>query len=373
MSRAVRKAAGDEDAEQARRLADSLDAILRALAASASSEAAARALGAGNVDAFLGNLDWDSLTYGLGDLQTDLAAADIVHSYAALGTVEPVYLYPLFNVVEQRAVNYAAQRTGILIREVTEQVRTTVRGLVGSALQGNYTVQTLRSAIARVVPLNSRGAAAVQNTYTRTFERLIREGKTAAQAEEAATRAADRQAARLLRVRAEAMARTELLTAANAGRFEGWAATIASGLDSALSTKEWITGGDPCPDCDPMDGEVVRWDEEFSGGVVMPPLHVNCRCTATLLPPSVAPRDGFGRRRDEDPYGGAAVPARSDALEKARAIIHRDGSVEIPDLSYSQALAIARSAFEFARSRITEQQHRAAVDAILNLPKEQAA
>lgn len=367
------KAAGDEDASIVRRTSRKLDDLLRALAASASSEAALNALGSGNATAFLGKLDWESLSYGLGDLQDNLAAESLIHSYDALGAVGPAQANLLFNTVEQRAVNYGAQRAGILIREVTEQVRTTVNGLVVESLNGKYTVGQLRSIIAEVVPLNSRSAQAVENTFTRSFERLIREGKTASQTEILATRAAERQAARLRTVRADAIARTELLTAANSGRYEGWATTIGSGLDSTLSKKEWITGGNPCPECDPMDGEIVLWDEEFSGGVVMPPLHVSCRCTATLLPASIEPREGFGRRRDEDAYGTAATSARSDEIQKARAQRLADGSIAVPNLSYDQALTIVRSARAFAQSRISEQQHRIAVDAILNLPKEKAA
>jgi hypothetical protein len=210
----------------------------------------------------------------------------------------------------------------------------------------------------------------VDNTWRRTYERLIRDGQSESAARIAADRAADRQAVALLRARAEAIARTEIMTSANTGRFEGWAASIASGIDPVDSVKEWITGGNPCPDCDPAHGEVVRWDQEFSTGVVMPPLHVNCRCTATLLPPSVGVREGTGRNGDRPDYATAAAEARSvgDPMWKARGRELRDGRYLFPDVSYPDASRLFDSARDTALGRQTPAEHARLRADVLGIP-----
>lgn len=89
-------------------------------------------------------------------------------------------------------------------------------------------------------------------------------------------------AARLQRVRAERIARTEMATAFNQGHL----ATVQAGVDSGLIVdeiqREWLTAEDErvCPVCNPLNGVVVAFDEPFPNGAEMaPPLHPGCRCT----------------------------------------------------------------------------------------------
>lgn len=374
MTSPVRKAAGASDEAAVRRLSRDLQEALGQLAASAKGERAARALGLGDADAFVGDLDWDTFSFSVGGSQSATGGTALQHSLAALGPVGPAQAVLAFTTVEERAVNYAAQRAGLLIREITEQTRTVVRGLVAQSVAGDFTRRELSARIIQIVPLHSRSAQAVENTWTRTYERLIRDGSSESAARIAADRAADRQAAALLRARSEAIARTEIMTSANTGRFEGWAASIASGLDPVDSVKEWITGGNPCPECDPAHGEVVRWDEEFSTGVIMPPLHVNCRCTATLLPPSVSTQAGTGRNGDRPDYATASSEARGEGLGdpmwKARGRELGDGRYLFPDVDLAVAIRIFDSAREVAVGRQTPAEHARLRAEALGIPSE---
>jgi hypothetical protein len=229
-------------------------------------------------------IDLDPLRNTLGEQQDRLAGEHLRQAIIVAGPMSPAEAVLHFDLIEPRAVNYAAQRAGALIRDVQQQVRDTVNGLVTDALQGDYTYATLADQIERVIPLTSRQAQTVENVYGKTFERLVAAGKSPLKAEVLARAAADKAAAQALARRAEGIARTELMTASNAGRFSGFSAGVGSGLDSDQSRKEWITGGDPCPDCDPLDGEIVGWDELFSIGMQTPPVHPNCRCVVAFLP-----------------------------------------------------------------------------------------
>lgn len=76
----------------------------------------------------------------------------------------------------------------------------------------------------------------------------------------------------------ERVARTETIRASNLAADDAF---MQSGV---VEAKEWLTAGNPCPICEPYDGQVVELGggfysqkSEFADG--NPPLHVNCRCT----------------------------------------------------------------------------------------------
>jgi SPP1 gp7 family putative phage head morphogenesis protein len=87
--------------------------------------------------------------------------------------------------------------------------------------------------------------------------------------------------------RAETIARTEVMSAANEGQLEAWDQAKEDGLLTGAEQKEWIVTPDDrlCPVCEPMDGETVPIDEDFDvDGDLLdgPPAHPNCRCTLGL-------------------------------------------------------------------------------------------
>jgi hypothetical protein len=89
------------------------------------------------------------------------------------------------------------------------------------------------------------------------------------------------------------IARTEIQYANNMGRVLSWAEADNQGLLAGGLLKEWavITPnspyGKPCEHCAPMKGERVSWDKPFSNGLLMPPAHPHCRCTATPIVPTL--------------------------------------------------------------------------------------
>lgn len=80
--------------------------------------------------------------------------------------------------------------------------------------------------------------------------------------------------------RAELIARTESMSAANEGQRQGWDQAVEDGLLRADSKRVWIAAEDPCPECEDLDGEETGLDEDYpNDGGDGPLLHPNCRCT----------------------------------------------------------------------------------------------
>lgn len=87
--------------------------------------------------------------------------------------------------------------------------------------------------------------------------------------------------------RAETIARTETMEAANEGQLELWDQAVEEGLLTGKEKVVWIVTPDDrlCPICEPLDGETTELGgtfdvdgEEIDG----PPAHPNCRCTTGL-------------------------------------------------------------------------------------------
>jgi len=79
--------------------------------------------------------------------------------------------------------------------------------------------------------------------------------------------------------RLNAIARTETMRASNYGRYEAWKKS------RVVVGKEWVTAFDDrtCPECAASDGDQAPLEKPFRNGVLMPPLHPNCRCTAVPI------------------------------------------------------------------------------------------
>ncbi len=80
--------------------------------------------------------------------------------------------------------------------------------------------------------------------------------------------------------RGELIARTEIMTAANAGQRQGWMQAIEKGMLQPSARKEWIAVEDACDECADLDGQTASIDGDYPGeGEDGPPLHPNCRCS----------------------------------------------------------------------------------------------
>lgn len=130
---------------------------------------------------------------------------------------------------------------------------------------------------------------------------------------------------RLLNYRAENIARTETISAANAGQMQAWLEMVNRGvLDRRTTRVEWVVTEDDrlCPWCAPMDGVQVEFGQLFTSthkgfpeGKPDTYSIGNERLTTPLRPdPRSQPRDAQGRftsysKRDQrDELDGRLVP-----------------------------------------------------------------
>jgi 2'-5' RNA ligase len=181
-----------------------------------------------------------------------------------------------FDINNERAQAFVDQYAGDLVTGITEDVRAGIRAILAGSFEGEYDVRRTAMLMSSMVGLNDRQAGAVARMY---------QGGLAipGNADNAAHVAQD-YAARLLRQRADTIARTETIRAANAGVNEGFVQAQESGLLGRGATKVWIVTPDDklCDDCEAMDGEEVGLDEAFSDGEDAPPDHPDCRCAVGI-------------------------------------------------------------------------------------------
>lgn len=207
-----------------------------------------------------------------------------------------------FNGRMPRAENRIARQSGDLIVEITQGQRTAIREVLTRNLaEGINPRQTALDLVGRIdkltkrrtggiVGLTSREAGAVQNYRAK----LAAEGRPAAQVDRMVSRYSDK----LLRVRGERIARTETISAMNAGRVEAMQQLIDSGEVSAQAvTKKWSATTDKRTRDShaEMNGDEVNINEPFrspTGALLMHPGDtslgagaedvVNCRCYTAL-------------------------------------------------------------------------------------------
>jgi len=219
--------------------------------------------------------------------EIQMAAADAIGSLPSSAAIRVA-----FDVTDPRALAWAERRAGDLIVEISEQVRLQVKDLVARGYRDQLTVNQIAKEIESLVGLHSRWSRAVNSLYARTLDTLTATGMTVGMATTRATAAADAYRARLTTVRANTIARTEIISANNAGRFMGWQQFIEqSGFPAGLLRKEWVIGPDGwqgvevCEKCQELAGQTVAVNDLFPNGRLMPPAHPNCRCTALLIFP----------------------------------------------------------------------------------------
>jgi hypothetical protein len=196
-----------------------------------------------------------------------------------------------FDITDPRAIAYAEDRVGQLIKQVTEEVQQTVRDVVARAFREGRTVDQIAAELRNSIGLHDRWARAVENFERRQFEQLSKTMPYETAMKKAAE-LAEKYRARLIRKRAMTIARTETGQAAMYGRYLSWLQAADSGLIDPYTTgKRWFATR-PCDRCKLLNGETVGMLETFSNGKMGPLDHPNCKCTMVLIPnwkPSLNP------------------------------------------------------------------------------------
>lgn len=276
----IQKTAGEVSAERV--ISSIINKSWPILTIDTNTQLAHMMVAARNADGIIGAQAWTDWIASLGGV-VDPLATQVGKSILETGLTSGV-AHLGFTNIDAASIKYAQTQGSKLITNLQESQRETVRLVMGKALQGNYTVDQAAAAIRNTIGLHPAWAQAVVTRREKQFAQLVKEGMTPAKAGALADKRAGIYRDRLVRTRAMNVARTEIQTAQNLGRYATWSQMVGYGYLSAESNKEWSPGPGACPICSALAGETVRWDQPFSTGAVMPPQHVNCRCSAVMIP-----------------------------------------------------------------------------------------
>ena len=176
---------------------------------------------------------------------------------------------------EELALQWLEEQGLGRVQAMTEQSRAAVIDVLDQGLREGWSIQRMVSGIRGIVGLNPRLAAAVTNRRALLERQGLPPGKVAAEV--------DRYRKKMVRVRAEMIARTETISARNEGQLQAWQ-TLQSTGDLPFSIKRvWIPASKCCDLCSDLGKEKpVGLLQPFSTGIMRPPAHPNCRCSMGL-------------------------------------------------------------------------------------------
>ena len=241
----------------------------------------------------------------IGDLRpiVDALVKEIIKAGRAEAGATSVGFKLRFNEADPRATQWAMERAGQLVKGVSDEIEELISDVVTQAVDGKISIREAQRRLQRTVGLHPRWQQAVNNTHARLLKQYLASGYGESQAQDLAQVAAQKYQDRLVRARAKNIARTEIATAQNEGRWVAWQQADDVGLVKLNdSMKEWRTAPEfvssktvVCPICAPLDGKRIPVSENFQtglrahpDGIKMPPAHPSCRCRAVLVTKSFA-------------------------------------------------------------------------------------
>lgn len=202
-------------------------------------------------------------------------------------TAKRVGLDISFDITNPRAIDYARTLGADMVRYVNNSARDNIRKIVGDLIEGAITPQQARRMIKQNVGLLPKHAVAVSNYE----QNLLTAGKTPTQV----VKMVDQYANRLLKYRADMIARTETARAMSVGQTEYWQQSMDAGLLPPDTQRVWIAEpnyGNICKVCESFNGTTAPlnggWWIGTNKYVEYPTdSHPNCRCATGLVFPTL--------------------------------------------------------------------------------------
>ena len=224
-----------------------------------------------------------------GELAVDLRAGFLAGGQHAYDLLEGASYNLRFDLINPYAVSYAQQKLPQIVQSYVADAKVVIREIITEAVSGKYTAQGAAMEIRNHIGLTRLYSGAVRNYRVRLAEQGIigerLDGKV------------ERYAAKLLRLRATTIARTEIIQSQAAGQRALWNEAANAGLINRMTAqREWMTRFDErtCKLCAPMHGARIPFSGVYTqpelGNVDVfgeilngPPLHPNCRCREVLI------------------------------------------------------------------------------------------
>jgi len=258
------------------------------LQAAAMSNAVREALDAKNIERVVDAFPWDASAQVIN--QTASTFGQVIQDNIG-GGFPKVGFKGRFDFTDPRSIEWATNQSAQLVTAVTDTTRNIIRETVSEAFTKNVTVYDTARKLRSVIGLNDRQAISF-GKFIDNLDEQVRAGKiTAAQR----LAMGERQYKKMIKYRANMIARQEILMAENHGRYLGFTQAVEQGWAHPKSMKRWSTSTDErtCDICMPMNGKSTVWNESFPNGVFNPPAHIMCRCSISLLEPDSSLAQSF--------------------------------------------------------------------------------
>jgi len=229
-----------------------------------------------------------------------------------------------FDIANPKATEFLRSYDLGLIREISNDTRLGIRRIVADAMAyGGHPYEQARQ-IRSLIGLTDRQAAAVSNfrnlletgdreamtralrdrRFDPTLDRTLGADAERELTQEEIDRQVERYGERMLTMRAETIARTETIRAANAAQNAAWSQAADKGLlDRNTLRRQWLVVPDDrlciycaeVPDMNPDGVPLGGYFETPLGPAMYPPLHPQCFLGDTLVTPR-SPITGYSRR-----------------------------------------------------------------------------
>lgn len=250
-----------------------------------------RAVESGEAGIVADRMGWDAANAAFKAATTPIIVEALQRSGNA--EVNRLKLAMRFDLDNPFAFQWIDTRTAALVTQVADETKAAIRGVIREAFLNGDPPRKSAQTIRTLVGLTERDSKAVLR-YWRT---VAMDGNRSAKV---ADDMADTYARKLLRRRAENIARTETINAANAGVRFSWQEAKGQGLTLPGSMMEWIAALDSkrtCQRCIAMDSQKVPIGQPFMsdiGPIDGPTLHPSCLVPDTEV---VAPNLVAGSER----------------------------------------------------------------------------
>ena len=165
-----------------------------------------------------------------------------------------------FNLVNQRAVDWAAQNTARMVTGITAETRAGLRVFISEGIKDGKGLGEIAAQIRTRVGVNRIQAKALVNLERKLIDKGLSPTKIA--------REVNRKARLQQAYRAEMIARTETANAVSAGTLGGYD-------ESGVEMVRFEASADACEICSFLDGN--KYTIREADGMI--PAHPNCRCT----------------------------------------------------------------------------------------------
>ena len=105
-------------------------------------------------------------------------------------------------------------------------------------------------------------------------------------------------------IRADMIARTEIMSAANAGQRLAWSQAYDEGLLTGKEKRRWLATYGACERCQALNGKSASLTGAYGGEIGFgPPLHPSCRCTEVLEIPRALATTHYDPSQERDEFG----------------------------------------------------------------------